>query len=204
MAIVPYSSQMSDFPFYLQQLMMESLGKSNLADGQETKGPIGSVVWGATGTESQHAFFQFLHQGTDVVPCEMISFSKVNDNTFQEQKNTLFANLIAQTEALAFGSVNKEKGSKGRTDLKGNRPSTVILAPELSPYILGQLIALYEHRTVASGMIWGINPFDQWGVEFGKNLAVEIELELNKKSSSKMNSFLSKNLLKKFEEFKDF
>ena len=204
MAIVPYSSQMSDFPFYLQQLMMESLGKSNLADGQETKGPIGSVVWGATGTESQHAFFQFLHQGTDVVPCEMISFSKVNDNTFQEQKNTLFANLIAQTEALAFGSVNKEKGSKGRTDLKGNRPSTVILAPELSPYILGQLIALYEHRTVASGMIWGINPFDQWGVEFGKNLAVEIELELNKKSSSKMNSFLSKNLLQKFEEFKDF
>ena len=88
--------------------------------------------------------------------------------------------------------------------MKGNRPSTVILAPELSPYILGQLIALYEHRTVASGMIWGINPFDQWGVEFGKNLAVEIELELNKKSSSKINSFLSKNLLKKFEEFKDF
>ena len=204
MAIIPYSSQMSDFPSYLQQLMMESLGKNSLADGRELQGPVGSIVWGATGTESQHAFFQFLHQGTDVVPCEMLGFAKTNDQTTQEQKNVLFANLIAQSEALAFGSNHQEKNTKGKTNLEGNRPSTVILAPELTPFILGQLIALYEHRTVASGLAWGINPFDQWGVELGKNLAVDFELELNRETPSKIENYSSKKLLQKFREFKNF
>ena len=186
MAVIPYSSQMSYFPPYLQQLMMESLGKNNQNDEHGLGNSIGSVVWGATGTESQHAFFQFLHQGTDVVPCEMLGFSSSYEDSHQEQQqqHSLFANLLAQSEALAFGS-STEEDLIPEKKLKGNRPSTVILAPKLTPFILGQLISLYEHRTVASGVIWGVNPFDQWGVELGKSIATDIELELHEPSSSR-------------------
>ena len=206
MSVIPYSNQMSYFPSYLQQLMMESLGKSSPTDGHELGSSIGSVIWGAIGTESQHAFFQFLHQGTDVVPCEMIGFASPYDPSHQEQQNSLFANLLAQSEALAFGSDAEKEDSMHNKKLKGNRPSTVILAPKLTPFILGQLIALYEHRTVASGIVWGVNPFDQWGVELGKSIAVNIELEINDNSSSKIKTVRnssSEKLLEKFRTFRD-
>ena len=206
MAVIPYSSQMSYFPAYLQQLMMESLGKNIRKDGHEFGSSVGSVIWGATGTESQHAFFQFLHQGTDVVPCEMLGFSSSYSHTHQEQQNSLFANLLAQAEALAFGSDTQEKDLILDKKLEGNRPSTIILAPKLTPFILGQLLALYEHRTVASGVVWGVNPFDQWGVESGKNLAIDIELEMNEISSPEnmveRNSSSGK-LMEKFKIFRD-
>ncbi len=206
MAVVPYSSQMSYFPAYLQQLMMESLGKNIRRDRHGFDNSVGSVIWGATGTEGQHAFFQFLHQGTDVIPCEMLGFSNSYNEALQEQQNSLFANLLAQTEALAFGSYPEKEDLTPEKKLEGNRPSTVILAPKLTPFILGQLIALYEHRTVASGVVWGVNPFDQWGVESGKSIAVDIELEMNKGSSSetmtKRNSS-SEKLLEKFKIFRN-
>ncbi len=205
MAIIPYSSQMSYFPPYLQQLMMESLGKTHQNDGHGFSSSIGSVIWGATGTESQHAFFQFLHQGSDVVPCEMLGFSNSYKNLHQEQQDSLFANLLAQSEVLAFGSDTEEVPIPEKK-LEGNRPSTVILAPELTPFILGQLISLYEHRTVASGVIWGVNPFDQWGVELGKSIANDIELAMiNSRPSvdnSKRNSS-SEKLLEKFKNFRN-
>ena len=206
MAVVPYSSQMSYFPAYLQQLMMESLGKNIRRDRHGFDNSVGSVIWGATGTEGQHAFFQFLHQGTDVIPCEMLGFSNSYNEALQEQQNSLFANLLAQTEALAFGSYPEKEDLTPEKKLEGNRPSTVILAPKLTPFIFGQLIALYEHRTVASGVVWGVNPFDQWGVESGKSIAVDIELEMNKGSSSeamtKRNSS-SEKLLEKFKIFRN-
>ena len=206
MAVVPYSSQMSYLPAYLQQLMMESLGKNIRKDRHGFGNSVGSVIWGATGTEGQHAFFQFLHQGTDVIPCEMLGFSNSYDQALQGQQNSLFANLLAQTEALALGSSTEKEDLTPDRKLEGNRPSTVILAPKLTPFILGQLIALYEHRTVASGVIWGVNPFDQWGVESGKSIAIDIELEINEISSSetmtKRNSS-SEKLLEKFKIFRN-
>jgi len=206
MAVIPYSSQMSYFPPYLQQLMMESLGKNNRTSEHEFGNSVGSVIWGSTGTESQHAFFQFLHQGTDVVPCEMLGFSSSYDHSHQELQNSLFANLLAQSEALAFGSGTGEKDLIREKKLDGNRPSTVILAPKLTPFILGQLVSLYEHRTVASGVIWGVNPFDQWGVELGKSIAIDIELEMNDTSSSKdatTRNSSSEKLLERFRIFRN-
>ena len=174
MAVVPYSSQMSYFPAYLQQLMMESLGKNIRRDRHGFDNSVGSVIWGATGTEGQHAFFQFLHQGTDVIPCEMLGFSNSYNEALQEQQNSLFANLLAQTEALAFGSY----------------PEKEDLTPEKK----------------LEGVVWGVNPFDQWGVESGKSIAVDIELEMNKGSSSeamtKRNSS-SEKLLEKFKIFRN-
>jgi glucose-6-phosphate isomerase len=204
MAVIPYSSQMSNFPPYLQQLMMESLGKNNRNDEHGLGSSVGSVIWGATGTESQHAFFQFLHQGTDVVPCEMLGFSSSYDDSHQEQQNSLFANLLAQSETLAFGSDIEEEDLMREKKLEGNRPSTVILTPKLTPFILGQLISLYEHRTVASGVIWGVNPFDQWGVELGKNVATDIELEMSSTSSSKKTVTRDSSTEKLLERFKIF
>ena len=203
MAVIPYSSQMSYFPQYLQQLMMESLGKNNRNDEHEFGSSVGSVVWGATGTESQHAFFQFLHQGTDVVPCEMLGFSSSYDPSNQDQQNSLFANLLAQSETLAFGSAIEENLVHEKK-LEGNRPSTVILAPKLTPFILGQLISLYEHRTVASGVIWGVNPFDQWGVELGKSIAIDIELEIGDASSSKDATTRNSSTEKLLDRFRSF
>ena len=136
----------------------------------------------------------------------MLGFSNSYDQALQGQQNSLFANLLAQTEALALGSSTEKEDLTPDRKLEGNRPSTVILAPKLTPFILGQLIALYEHRTVASGFIWGVNPFDQWGVESGKSIAIDIELEINEISSSetmtKRNSS-SEKLLEKFKIFRN-
>ncbi len=178
LAVVPYSHGLRRLPGHLQQVMMESLGKRVTADGSPTGGPTGPVVWGAGGTGGQHAFFQLLHQGTDVVPVDLIGVARPVVDPRGAHHEALMANLLAQAEALAFGRNEAETAALGvAPDLvahqafPGNRPSTVILLPELSASTLGQLVALYEHRTVAQAAVWGINPFDQWGVELGKDLA---------------------------------
>ena len=178
LAVVPYSSRLSRFPSFLQQLMMESLGKRVTAEGSPLEGPTGGVVWGAAGTDSQHAFFQYLHQGTEVVPCDLIGFMQPSHDREGAHHDMLVANLLAQAEALAVGRTSKEAAADGtppelipHRTMPGNRPSTLIMAPKLNPSVLGQLIALYEHRAVVAGSLWEINPFDQWGVQLGKSLA---------------------------------
>jgi|TARA_B100001971_G_scaffold168166_1_gene159457 glucose-6-phosphate isomerase len=186
LAVVPYSSQLGGFPPWLQQVSMESLGKRAGTDGGLVAGQTGPVVWGAPGTDGQHAFFQMLHQGTEAVPCDLIGFARPLADPRLAHHDALMANLFAQAEALAFGSTADEVAATGvppdlvaHRSFPGGRPSTTILAPELTPSVLGQLVALYEHRTVVAGAVWGINPFDQWGVELGKALAVRIAAELD-------------------------
>ena len=186
LAVVPHSSQLGGFPPWLQQVSMESLGKRAGTDGGLVAGQTGPVVWGAPGTDGQHAFFQMLHQGTEAVPCDLIGFARPLADPRLAHHDALMANLFAQAEALAFGSTADEVAATGvppdlvaHRSFPGGRPSTTILAPELTPSVLGQLVALYEHRTVVAGAVWGINPFDQWGVELGKALAVRIAAELD-------------------------
>jgi len=181
MAVVPYAHRLRLLPSYLQQLSMESLGKGTMLDGRAVDTPTGAVVWGASGTDGQHAFFQLLHQGTDVVPCDLIGVARPAADPRGAHQDLLVANLAAQAEALAHGRTGAEAAAGGTpTDLvahrtfPGNRPSTTILLPELTPSALGQLLATYEHRTVTAAAVWGIDPFDQWGVELGKELASRI------------------------------
>jgi glucose-6-phosphate isomerase len=184
-AVLPYSHYLSRFPAYLQQLDMESNGKSVTLAGEPVPLPTGPVVWGQPGTNGQHAFFQLLHQGTRLVPCDFLGFCRPARRVGDHQ-DLLMANLFAQTEALAFGKTAEEVAAEGvppelvpHRTFPGNRPSTTILAPELSPAVLGQLVALYEHKVFTQGVIWGINSFDQWGVELGKVLAGRIAAELD-------------------------
>ena len=183
-AVLPYSNELRRFPAYLQQLDMESNGKSVRLDGSPVSLPTGPIVWGEPGTNGQHAFYQLLHQGTHLVPIDFIGFARANDS-LQEQHDLLMANLFAQGEALAFGKTIEEVRAEGVPEhqqhhrvFEGNRPSTTILAPRLTPGVLGQLIALYEHIVFVQGCVWGINSFDQWGVELGKALANRITPEL--------------------------
>jgi glucose-6-phosphate isomerase len=176
-AVVPYSSALGLFPAYLQQLVMESNGKSVTTDGQPVSTSTCPVVWGAPGTDGQHAFFQLLHQGTTEVPVDFIGFARGTDET-DERHELLLANLLAQPTALAFGRGAEVLRAEGVSEellphrvMPGNRSSTVILAPELTPSVLGQLIALYEHAVFTEAVVWGIDAFDQWGVELGKQLA---------------------------------
>ena len=173
-AVLPYSQELSLFPAYVQQLDMESSGKSVRADGTPAGTATGPVVWGQPGTNGQHAFHQLLHQGTDIVPVDFIGFCRPNHNRLGHH-DLLMANLFAQAEALAFGAPST--GDPHRS-FQGSRPSTVILADQLTPRSLGQLVALYEHKVFTQATIWGINPFDQWGVELGKTLATAIAAEL--------------------------
>ncbi len=176
-AVLPYSQDLDRFPAYLQQLDMESNGKRVRRDGSPVDLDTGPIVWGEAGTNGQHAFYQLLHQGTTVVPADLIGFvDPHNDPTGQH--DLLMANLIAQSEALAFGKTAEEVAATGvgpdlvpHRTFPGNRPTSVILAPKLTPSVLGQLIALYEHKVFTQGAVWGINSFDQWGVELGKELA---------------------------------
>ena len=173
-AVLPYAQELARFPAYLQQLDMESNGKRVGLDGQPVDGNTGPIVWGEPGTNGQHAFYQLLHQGTRVVPADFIGFAQPN-HPYQHHHDLLMANLFAQAEALAFGRVNVEEPHR---HFPGDRPSTMILADRLTPSVLGQLIALYEHIVFVQGTIWGINSFDQWGVELGKELANQITPEL--------------------------
>ncbi|MEJ7800566.1 MAG: glucose-6-phosphate isomerase, partial [Ilumatobacter sp.] len=173
-AVLPYAQELARFPAYLQQLDMESNGKRVRLDGSPVDGDTGPIVWGEPGTNGQHAFYQLLHQGTRVVPADFIGFATPN-HPYRNHHDLLMANLFAQTEALAFGRSNADEPHR---DFPGDRPSTMILADRLTPSVLGQLIALYEHIVFVQGTIWGINSFDQWGVELGKELADKITPEL--------------------------
>jgi glucose-6-phosphate isomerase len=174
-AVLPYDEYLALFPAYLQQLDMESSGKRVDLAGRPVEVDTGPVVWGQPGTDGQHAFFQLLHQGTRIVPCDFIGFLEPL-NPVGSHHALLYANLVAQTEALAFGTV--DPGLVPHRAFPGNRPSNTILADRLTPWTLGALIALYEHKVFVQGTIWGIDSFDQWGVELGKTLAGRIATEL--------------------------
>jgi glucose-6-phosphate isomerase len=178
--VLPYSRYLARFPAYLQQLDMESNGKRVDLQGNEVDYPTGPVVWGAPGTDGQHAFYQLLHQGTRLIPCDFIGFCAI-PGSIDEHHDLLMANFFAQTAALAFGRTASEVAAEGveprqvpHRTFPGNRPSNTLLADRLSPETLGKLIALYEHRTFVQGSIWRVNSFDQWGVELGKQLANRI------------------------------
>ena len=184
-AVLPYSQPLSKFPAYLQQLDMESNGKSVDLDGRPVAVQTGPVVWGQPGTNGQHAFYQLLHQGTKVVPADFIGFGRPS-HPLGPHHDLLMANLLAQTEALAFGKTAEEVAGEGvapelvpHRTFPGNRPTNTILAPRLTPRVLGQLTATYEHKVFTQGVIWGVNSFDQWGVELGKALANRIVPELS-------------------------
>ena len=175
-AVIPYSFDLRRFPAYLQQLIMESNGKSTRSDGTRVPYATSPVIWGEPGTNGQHAFMQLLHQGSDVVPVDFIGFARSSADD-ASRNEMLFTNLLAQSRALAFGrSIDELPDSPARSHrvFEGNRPSTTIVAAKLTAAVLGQLIALYEHSTFFEGIIWDINSFDQWGVELGKELALSI------------------------------
>jgi len=183
-AVLPYSERLARFPAYLQQLDMESNGKSTDLHGRPVDLATGPVVWGEPGTNGQHAFYQLIHQGTRLVPSDLIGFARPAVERGPHH-DLLMANLFAQAEALAFGKTAEEVAAEGvapalvpHRTFPGNRPTNVILAPRLTPSVLGQLVALYEHKVFTQGVVWGVNSFDQWGVELGKVLAKRIEPEL--------------------------
>jgi glucose-6-phosphate isomerase len=183
-AVLPYSQYLERFPAYLQQLDMESNGKSVTLDGQLVRVDTGPVVWGQPGTNGQHAFYQLIHQGTRLIPSDFIGICRPAE-VVGDQHDLLMANFLAQTEALAFGKTTEEVLAEGvapdlapHRTFPGNRPTSTILAPELSPSVLGQLTALYEHKVFTQGVVWDVNSFDQWGVELGKVLATRIAAEL--------------------------
>ena len=183
-AVLPYSQDLTRFAAYLQQLDMESNGKRVRLDGSPVDIETGPIVWGEPGTNGQHAFYQLMHQGTTVVPADLIGFVEPADD-LGGQLDLLMGNLFAQAEALAFGRTAAEVAAAGvgvelvpHRTFPGNRPTSVIMAPRLTPSVLGQLVALYEHKVFTQGVIWGINSFDQWGVELGKELATRIIGEL--------------------------
>lgn len=179
-AVIPYVHELRRFPAFLQQLDMESNGKSVTIDGEAVESATGPVIWGEPGTNGQHAFFQLLHQGTDIVPVDFIGVARPRHSRV-DQHDLLFANLLAQAQALAFGRPSAHEPHRG---FEGNRPSTLILAEQLDARTLGQLIALYEHIVFVQGVMWGINSFDQWGVELGKELASALALVLSDESVS--------------------
>jgi glucose-6-phosphate isomerase len=184
-AVLPYSHYLSRFTAYLQQLDMESNGKQVGRDGLPVEWQTGPVVWGTPGTNGQHAYYQLLHQGTKLIPADLIGFARPVAGMEPElaaQHDLLMANLFAQGQALAFGKTAEEVRAEGVPEeqvphrtFRGNRPTTTVLAPELTPSVLGQLIALYEHKVFVQGAIWNIDSFDQWGVELGKVLAQRVE-----------------------------
>ena len=183
-AVLPYDQYLHRFPAYLQQLTMESNGKSVRADGSFVNYATGEVFWGEPGTNGQHAFYQLIHQGTRLIPADFLAFANPVHPTKdgeQDVHELFLANFFAQTQALAFGKTEEEVRAEGTAEhvvnariFSGNRPSTSIMAPRLTPRVLGSLIALYEHITFVQGVVWGIDSFDQWGVELGKKLALDL------------------------------
>ena len=187
-AVLPYSHYLSKFSAYLQQLDMESNGKSVQRDGEPVAWQTGPIVWGTPGTNGQHAYYQLIHQGTKIIPADFIGFAEPVVPAADPRgahHDMLTANFLAQTEALAFGKTKEQVEAEGTAPaivphrvFQGNHPTTTILAPKLTPSVLGQLVALYEHKVFTQGAVWNINSFDQWGVELGKVLAKKIEPEL--------------------------
>ncbi len=185
LAVLPYAQDLELLPAYLQQLDMESNGKRVRRDGTPVAGQTGPIVWGQPGTNGQHAFYQLLHQGTTVVPCDFLAFSQPLSR-FADQHDVLMANCFAQSQALAFGRTQEEVEASGvdaalapHRTFPGDRPSSTLLAAELSPRTLGQIVAVYEHKVLVQGVLWDVNSFDQWGVELGKTLATALQARLD-------------------------
>jgi glucose-6-phosphate isomerase len=200
-AVLPYDQYLHRFPAYLQQLTMESNGKHVRLDGARVDYDTGAIYWGEPGTNGQHSFYQLLHQGTRLVPCDFIGFYQSN-NPLGRHHDLLMSNVFAQPEALAFGRTEEEVRADGTPEevaphkvMEGNRPSNTILAERLTPETLGTLVALYEHSVFTQGAVWGINSFDQWGVELGKKLAQEIIPELESSREPKLHHDSSTNAL---------
>ena len=206
-AVLPYDQYLKRFPAYLQQLTMESNGKSVTLEGNPVARPTGPVYWGEPGTNGQHSFYQLIHQGTRLIPCDLIGFSRSLNPTGRHH-DILMSNVFAQAEALAFGKTADQVKSEGTPDwlvphrvFEGNRPTNVILADQLTPAILGSLVALYEHAVFTQGTMWRINSFDQWGVELGKALAQRIIPELESAQDPALSHDSSTNaLIRRYRE----
>ena len=200
-AVLPYEQYLKRFPAYLQQLTMESNGKSVRLDGTQVTFDTGPIYWGEPGTNGQHSFYQLIHQGTRLIPCDFIGFNKAI-NPLGHHHTYLISNIFAQAEALAFGKTPQQVKAEGTPDwlnphrvFEGNRPSNVIMADKLDPHTLGILVALYEHSVFTQGVVWGINSFDQWGVELGKQLAQHIIPELESPAEPELKHDSSTNAL---------
>jgi glucose-6-phosphate isomerase len=200
-AVLPYEQYLKRFPAYLQQLTMESNGKHVTLDGDEVSYQTGPIYWGEPGTNGQHSFYQLIHQGTKIIPCDFIAFVH-SLNNLGRHHDLLLANVLAQTEALAFGKTSEEVASEGTASwlvphrtFEGNRPSNTILLDKLTPSALGKLVALYEHSVFTQGTVWNIDSFDQWGVELGKVLAQRIIPELEDKAEPDLKHDSSTNAL---------
>lgn len=205
-AVLPYEQYLKRFPAYLQQLTMESNGKHVTLDGRTVDYATSPIYWGEPGTNGQHSFYQLIHQGTRLIPCDFVGFGKplspLKNASGEDQHDLLIANLIAQSEALAFGKTADEVKAEGVPDalvahkrFEGNRPSTTLMAERLTPHVLGALVALYEHSTFVQGVIWNIDSFDQWGVELGKALAKRTAAEIASKDEPELAHDSSTNAL---------
>jgi glucose-6-phosphate isomerase len=200
-AVLPYEQYLKRFPAYLQQLTMESNGKHVTLDGARVDYDTGPIYWGEPGTNGQHSFYQLIHQGTRLIPCDFIAFARAL-NPLGRHHDMLIANVFAQTEALAFGKTAEQVKAEGTPDrlvphrlFEGNRPSNTLLLPRLTPAALGTLVALYEHSVFTQGAIWSIDSFDQWGVELGKALASRIGPELTARAAPELSHDSSTNAL---------
>jgi glucose-6-phosphate isomerase len=208
-AVLPYEQYLKRFPAYLQQLTMESNGKRVTGDGSRVNYATGPIYWGEPGTNGQHSFYQLIHQGTRLIPCDFIAFAQPL-NPLGRHHDVLMANVFAQTEALAFGKTPEQVKAEGTPDwlvphrvFEGNRPSNTILAARLTPQTLGKLVALYEHSVFTQGVIWQINSFDQWGVELGKVLAQRIIPEVESRTEPSLaHDSSTNNLIRRYRQLK--
>jgi glucose-6-phosphate isomerase len=199
--VMPYEQYLKRFPAYLQQLTMESNGKHVTLDGRPADYETGAIYWGEPGTNGQHSFYQLIHQGTKLIPLDLIGFAK-SLNPLRDHHDLLMSNVFAQSEALAFGKTEEEVREEGTPEpivshrvMEGNRPTNVILAEVLTPRTLGALVALYEHSVFTQGVIWSVDSFDQWGVELGKALASRIIPELKSEDEPELHHDSSTNAL---------
>jgi glucose-6-phosphate isomerase len=209
-AVLPYEQYLKHFPAYLQQLTMESNGKQVTLDGTKVPTKTGPIYFGEPGTNGQHSFYQMIHQGTRLIPCDLIGFGRAL-NSLGRHHDILLANMFAQAEALAFGKTPEQVKAEGTPDwlvphrvFEGNRPSNTILAERLTPETLGQLVALYEHNVFTQGTIWSIDSFDQWGVELGKQLAQRIIPELESREEPALaHDSSTNNLIHRYRRLKE-
>jgi len=208
-AVLPYAQYLKRFPAYLQQLTMESNGKHVTLDGERVTYDTSQIYWGEPGTNGQHSFYQLIHQGTRLIPCDFIGFGQTL-NPLGQHHDMLLANVFAQGEALAFGKTAEEVKAEGTPDwlvphrvFDGNRPSNTLLIERLTPAVLGKLVALYEHSVFTQGIIWNIDSFDQWGVELGKVLAQRIIPELSEIPEPQLKHDSSTNaLIRRYRKLK--
>jgi glucose-6-phosphate isomerase len=207
--VMPYEQYLKRFPAYLQQLTMESNGKHVTLEGEHVDYETGAVYWGEPGTNGQHSFYQLIHQGTKLIPVDLIGFGKTL-NPIGSHHDILSSNVFAQAAALAFGKTAEEVRAEGTAEsvvphrvMEGNRPSNVLLAKVLTPHVLGSLIALYEHSVFTQGAIWDIDPFDQWGVELGKVLAAAMIPELESDEEPELaHDSSTNNLIRRYRALK--